>query len=98
MDAGERLSDTAVTVRGLCVGCVLALGIAIGAPYGRQVIQGTSLALTSATPAAFFLFFLLLLSLHLFLGWLAGSAASFHRTSGLWWLRPKRNHRSGESF
>ena len=46
MDAGERLSDTAVTVRGLCVGCVLALGIAIGAPYGRQVIQGTSLALT----------------------------------------------------
>ena len=70
MDAGERLRDTAVTVRGLCVGCVLALGIAIGAPYGRQVIQGTSLALTSATPAAFFLFFLLLLSLHLFLGWL----------------------------
>ena len=59
MDAGERLRDTAVTVRGLCVGCVLALGSAIGAPYGRQVIPGTSLALTSATPAAFFIFFLL---------------------------------------
>ena len=57
MDVDERLRDTTVTVRGLGVGCVLALGIAIGAPYGRQVIQGTSLALTSATPAAFFLFF-----------------------------------------
>ena len=32
------------------------------------MIQGTSLALTSATPAAFFLFFILLLTLHILLG------------------------------
>jgi hypothetical protein len=58
-----------VTVRGILIGCVLCAIIAIGAPYGRQLIKGTSLALTSATPAAFFLFFVLLLTLHLVLGW-----------------------------
>ena len=57
-----------ITGRGIVVGCLLALCISIGAPYGRQVIQGTSLALTSATPAAFFLFFILLLTLHILLG------------------------------
>ena len=58
-----------VTGRGIFIGCVLCAVIAIGAPYGRQLIQGTSLALTSATPIAFFLFFVLLLTLHLVLGW-----------------------------
>lgn len=61
-------ADSTITLRGIVIGCLLALGIAIGAPYGRQVIQGTSLALTSATPAAFFLFFVLLLTLHILLG------------------------------
>ena len=56
-------------MRGILIGCVLCAIIAIGAPYGRQLIKGTSLALTSATPAAFFLFFTLLLTLHLALGW-----------------------------
>ena len=36
MDAGERLRDTAGTVRGLCVGCILALGIAIGEAPGSN--------------------------------------------------------------
>ena len=58
-----------VTVRGILIGCLLCAIISIGAPYGRQLIKGTSLALTSATPAAFFLFFLLLLTLYLALGW-----------------------------
>ena len=35
-----------VTVRGILIGCVLCAIIAIGAPYGRQLIKGTSLALT----------------------------------------------------
>ena len=61
-------ADSTITGRGILVGCILALCISIGAPYGRQVIQGTSLALTSATPAAFFLFFVLLLTIHIFLG------------------------------
>jgi len=42
--------------------------IAVGAPYARQIVKGTALALTSATPVAFFLLFVLLLTLHLLLG------------------------------
>ena len=49
------------------MGCIMAVVISFGAPYGRQVIQGTSLALTSATPAAFFLLFVLLLTVHILL-------------------------------
>ena len=58
-------------MRGILIGCVLCAIIAIGAPYGRQLIKGTASA-DSATPAAFFLFFTLLLILHLAL---AGAAA-----------------------
>ena len=52
--------------------CVL---IAIGVPYGGLVIQGTRLGLSSATPAAFFLLFVLLLTVHLGLGCLRRSWA-----------------------
>ena len=50
-----------LTPRSLLVGSLLCTIIAIGAPYGRQIIKGTAMALTSATPAAFFLFFIFLL-------------------------------------
>ena len=59
---------TAVTWRGVLVGSLLCALIAVGAPYARQIIKGTALALTSATPVAFFLLFVLLLTLHLLLG------------------------------
>ena len=49
-------------------GCLLCAIIAIGAPYGRQIIKGTAMTLTSATPAALFLFFVFLLSVQLLLG------------------------------
>ena len=58
-----------VTWRGVLVGCLLCALIAVGAPYGRQIVKGTALALTSATPAALFLLFVLLLTGHLLLGW-----------------------------
>jgi hypothetical protein len=64
----SHTEETAITTRGILIGCLMAVLIAVGAPYGRQVIQGTSLALTSATPAAFFLFFVLLLTIHILLG------------------------------
>ena len=64
-----------VTLRGILIGLVMCAVIAVGAPYGRRVIQGTSLALTSATPIAFFLLFLLLLTVHLTLGVLRRSWA-----------------------
>ena len=67
-DPGEISAPSGVTIRSILIGCVLCVVIAIGAPYGRQLIQGTSMALTSATPIAFFLFFVLLMTLHLGLG------------------------------
>ena len=61
--------DTAsVTLRAILCGCALSALIAIGVPYGSMLIQGTRMGLSSATPAAFFLFFVLLVTLHLGLG------------------------------
>lgn len=61
-------ASTGVTMRAICCGCGLAALIAIGVPYGSMLIQGTRMGLSSATPAAFFLFFVLLLTAHLCLG------------------------------
>ena len=60
-------AENRITLRGISIGALMSVIIAIGAPYCRQVIQGTSLALTSATPAAFFLLFVLLLTIHILL-------------------------------
>ena len=43
----------------MAVGMGLCLAISIGLPYGEFIIQGTRLGLSSSTPAAFFLLFLL---------------------------------------
>ena len=67
--ASHHSLRTAVTWRGVLVGSLLCTLIAVGAPYARHIIKGTALALTSATPVAFFLLFVLLLTLHLLLGW-----------------------------
>jgi hypothetical protein len=64
--AGDHASG--VTLRAILIGCGLAALIAIGVPYGSMVIQGSRLGLSSATSAAFFLLFVLLLTLHLCLG------------------------------
>ena len=61
-------APAAITARGFLVGAIMSLVIAIGIPYGSMVIQGSRLGLSSATPAAFFLLFVLLLTLHLLLG------------------------------
>ena len=57
-----------VSARAILLGGMLSALIAVGIPYGSMVIQGSRLGLSSATPAAFFLFFILLLTLHLALG------------------------------
>jgi hypothetical protein len=64
----EAGRHTAITLRSLLVGCLLCALIAVGVPYGGMIIQGTRLGLSSSTPAAFFLLFVLLLSVHLLLG------------------------------
>ncbi len=60
--------DGTITWRGIGVGAVLCAIIAVGVPYGGMVIQGTRLGLSSSVPAAFFLFFMLLITLHVLLG------------------------------
>ena len=65
------LQDSAITVRSLVIGCFLAAAIAVGIPYGSMVIQGTRLGLSSSTPAAFFLLFIILLTANLLLGLLS---------------------------
>ena len=60
--------STTISARGFLVGSVLSLIIAIGVPYGSMVIQGSRMGLSSATPAAFFLLFVLLLTLQTALG------------------------------
>lgn len=42
--------------------------IAVGIPYGSMVLQGTRLGLSSCTPAAFFLLFVLLITVQIALG------------------------------
>lgn len=64
-----------ITLRSFVVGCLMCVIIAIGIPYGSMVIQGTRLGLSSCTPAAFFLLFVLLLTIHLMLGLLKRSWA-----------------------
>ena len=61
-------ASAAITGRSILVGAALSLAIAIGIPYGSMVIQGSRLGLSSATPAAFFLLFVLLLTVQVALG------------------------------
>ena len=58
-------ADTYISWRSLLVGAFMCLVIAVGIPYGSMVVQGTRLGLSSCTPAAFFLLFVLLVTLHL---------------------------------
>ena len=60
-------APAAITARGFLVGAALSLVIAIGIPYGSMVIQGSRMGLSSATPAAFFLLFLVLGSVQILL-------------------------------
>ena len=61
MDTSRKSGDRAgISVRAMLVGAVLCGAIAVGLPYGEFVLNGTQLGLNSSTPAAFFLFFLLI--------------------------------------
>ena len=57
-----------ITPRGFVVGCLMAAIIAVAVPYGGMVIKGSRLGLSACTPAAFFLFFVFLLTVQVFLG------------------------------
>ena len=55
---------TGLRLRAVVVGLLLCAGLSAGIPYGEFVIQGTRLGLSSSTPAAFFLLFLMILLVH----------------------------------
>lgn len=57
------LSPPAFTPKAFIVGALLCIAIGVGTPYGALMIQGTDMALTANTPAAFFLLFVWVLFL-----------------------------------
>ena len=59
----------------MLAGMLLCLLISMGLPYGEFVIQGTRLGLSSSTPPAFFLLFVLVAFVHPLLGLLRRSWA-----------------------
>ncbi len=58
----------ALTPRSLLIGSLSALSIALILPYTINVIHGSRIGLSSCTPAAFILFFTLILTLQIVLG------------------------------
>jgi len=59
-----------VTARALIVGALMSVVLAVGLPYGGVVVKGSRLGLSTATPAAFFLFFVLMLLVQPALRWI----------------------------
>ena len=57
--ASNEPSSARIRLRAMLVGMLLCGLIAAGLPYGEFVIRGTRLGLSSSTPAAFFLLFVL---------------------------------------
>lgn len=67
-----------IRLRAMAAGILLCAALAVGLPYGEFVIQGTRLGLSSSTPAAFFLLFLLIALVQPLLG-LANRSWLFNR-------------------
>ena len=42
---------SAITVRGILVGCVMCVAIALAAPYTTMLLRGTPMGFSSCTPA-----------------------------------------------
>jgi len=58
-----------VTARALLIGAVLCIVLGLALPFAEFYVQGTRLGLSSATPAAFFLLFIILIGPQLLLKW-----------------------------
>ena len=65
----ESDPGSAITVRGVLVGTLMAAVIGVGAPYTTMLLRGTRMGFSSSTPAAFFLLFALMITVHLLLCW-----------------------------
>lgn len=73
----ERANAT-ITWRGLLLGSLLCVAIALGVPYTTMVLKGTPMGFSSSTPAAFCLLFFVLIFVHVLL-------ALLKRRWGLQW-------------
>ena len=60
-DTAAAGTGPAVTLRSILIGLAFCVAIAVCVPYGGMLIRGSRLGLSSATPAAFFALFMLLL-------------------------------------
>ena len=73
----ERANAT-ITWRGMLLGSLLCVAIALGVPYTTMVLKGTPMGFSSSTPAAFCLLFFVLILVHVLL-------ALLKRRWGLQW-------------
>ncbi len=65
--SSHRADRWAITLRSLVIGAFSALSIALILPYTINVIHGSRIGLSSCTPAAFILFFVVLLTVQVVL-------------------------------
>ena len=61
--ARER-PDAHITFRGLFLGALLCVAIALGVPHTTMLVKGTPMGFSSSTPAAYCLLFFLLITVH----------------------------------
>ena len=61
-------NSSPIRLRAMLAGCLCCSLIAVGLPFAEFVIQGSRLGLSSSTPAAFFLLFILLVFVQPLLG------------------------------
>ena len=66
-DSSHRTDRWAITPRSLVIGALSALSIALILPYTINVIHGSRIGLSSCTPAAFILFFVVMLTVQVVL-------------------------------
>ena len=68
-EAGIGGGRSGVTVRAVCVGGLISLGIGLGLPYANMIIKGGLLGHNFNTPAAVFTFFVFVGGINVALGW-----------------------------
>ncbi|NKB66810.1 MAG: hypothetical protein GKR89_07110 [Candidatus Latescibacteria bacterium] len=64
--AQER-ANAHITFRGLFIGALLCVAIALGVPHTTMLLRGTPMGFSSSTPAAYCLLFFLLITVHVLL-------------------------------
>ena len=72
-DTPDDGSTSPIRTPALLVGMLLSFLVAVGLPYGEFLVKGTRFGVSSSTPGAFFVLFLLLILVQPLLGWMRRS-------------------------